>query len=167
MGFFSKLTKFYVVNVCFMDDCVGEGWGGGEGVGRSGVGRCFVLVFARGCVDATLLSTISCNFWNCYLFTYETWEFLRTRLNERSTSNQNLLVFDRRPRGKPECAVKNLSEQGRAKNKSTQIWWEPGRHNWWQGSANLTAAPALLPKFVEVRHMKGDYPVDLAQTAQS
>ena len=33
MGFFSKLTKFYVVNVCFMDDCVGEGWGGG---GRSG-----------------------------------------------------------------------------------------------------------------------------------
>ena len=46
MGF-SKLTKFYVVNVCFMDDCVGEGWGGGEGVGRSGVGRCFVLVFAR------------------------------------------------------------------------------------------------------------------------
>ena len=96
MGFFSKLTKFYVVNVCFMDDCVGEGWGGGEGVGRSGVGRCFVLVFARGCVDATLLSTISCNFWNCYLFTYETWEFLRTRLNERSTSNQNLLVFDDR-----------------------------------------------------------------------
>ena len=48
MGF-SKLTKLYVINVCFMDDCVDEGWGGGggEGVGRSGVGRCFVLVFAR------------------------------------------------------------------------------------------------------------------------
>ena len=49
-----------------------------------------------GCVHATLLSTISCNFSNCYLFTYETWEFLRTRLNERFTSNQNLLVFDER-----------------------------------------------------------------------
>ena len=47
MGF-SKLTKFYVVNVCFMDDCVGGGGGGGRKEWeRSGVGRCFVLVFAR------------------------------------------------------------------------------------------------------------------------
>ena len=31
-----------------MDDCAGGGGGGGGGgVGRSGVGRCFVLVFAR------------------------------------------------------------------------------------------------------------------------
>ena len=34
-GFFSKLTKLYVVNVCFMDDCAGGG-GGGGGAGRSG-----------------------------------------------------------------------------------------------------------------------------------
>ena len=34
--------------------------------------------------------------------------------------------------------------------------FEPGRHNWWEGSASLTAAPALLPKFVEESHMKGD-----------
>ena len=48
MGF-SKLTKFYVVNVCFMDDCVGGSGGGGgrKEWERSGVGRCFVLVFAR------------------------------------------------------------------------------------------------------------------------
>ena len=120
-----------------------------------------------GCVHATLLSTISCNFLNCYLFTYET--YLRVLKNSFKWAFyiESEFVGFWRPRGKPECAVKNLSEQGRAKNKSTQIWWEPGRHNWWQGSANLTAAPALLPKFVEVRHMKGDYPVDLAQTAQS
>ena len=53
MGF-SKLTKFYVVNVWFMDDCVGGGRGGGggsggEGGGRSGVGRYFALVSARIC----------------------------------------------------------------------------------------------------------------------
>ena len=51
MGF-SKLTKFYVVNVCFMDDCVGGGGGGGkEGVGKKW-GRemfCFGL-----CPDASM-----------------------------------------------------------------------------------------------------------------
>ena len=75
MGF-SKLTKFCVVNVCFMDDCVGGGGGGGGGGGRSGkeVGSGDVLFWSLpGCVHATLLSTISCNFLNCYLFTYETY----------------------------------------------------------------------------------------------
>ena len=166
MGF-SKLTKLYVINVCFMDDCFGEGWGEG-GKEWEEVGSGDVLFWSLpGCVHATLLSTISCNFLNCYLFTYETYLRVLKKSFKWAFYIESEFVGFWRPRGKPECAVKNLSEQGRAKNKSTQIWWEPGRHNWWQGSANLTAAPALLPKFVEVRHMKGDYPVDLAQTAQS
>ena len=73
MGF-SKLTKFYVVNVCFMDDCVG-GSGGGGGEGRSGkeVGSGDVLFWSLpGCVHATLLSTKRWHFLSCYLFTYET-----------------------------------------------------------------------------------------------
>ena len=50
MGF-SKLTKLYVINVCFMDDCVGEGWGEGGRSGKKG-GRemfCFGL-----CPDASM-----------------------------------------------------------------------------------------------------------------
>ena len=67
-GFFSKLTKLYVVNVCFMDDCAGGGGGGGgewEDVGSGDV----LFWSLPGCVHATLLSTTSCNFLNCYLFT--------------------------------------------------------------------------------------------------
>ena len=73
MGF-SKLTKLYVINVCFMDDCVDEGWGGGGG-GKEWeeVGSGDVLFWSLpGCVHATLLSTKRWHFLNCYLFTYET-----------------------------------------------------------------------------------------------
>ena len=47
-----------------------------------------------------------------------------------------------------------------------EIWNRAPCHNWWEENA-LAIAPALLPKFGEVRHMEGDFPVDLAQTAQS
>jgi len=46
MGF-SKLTKFYVVNVWFMDNCVSIGGGGGERGRKRGARSVFVLVFAR------------------------------------------------------------------------------------------------------------------------
>ena len=67
MGF-SKLTKFYVVNVWFMDDCVGGGrGGGGKGVGgKEGeeVGSGDVLLWSLpGYVHATLiLGTKNCNY---------------------------------------------------------------------------------------------------------
>ena len=51
MGF-SKLTKLYVINVCFMDDCIDEGWGGGGGRSGKKWGRemfCFGL-----CPDASM-----------------------------------------------------------------------------------------------------------------
>ena len=111
MGF-SKLTKLYVINVCFMDDCVDEGWGGGgEGVGRSGCGRCFVLVFAR--------------MRPCDLIEYNKLQFLKLLFvylrNLGVLKNsfkwafyiESELVGFWRLRGKPECAVKNLSKQGR------------------------------------------------------
>ena len=72
MGF-SKLTKLYVINVCFMDDCVGEGWGEGGKKWEEGGSGDVLFWSLPGCVHATLLSTISCNFLNCYLFTYETY----------------------------------------------------------------------------------------------
>ena len=72
MGF-SKLTKFYVVNVCFMDDCVGGGGGGGEGRrGKEGGSGDVLFWSLPGCVHATLLSIKRWHFLNCYLFTCET-----------------------------------------------------------------------------------------------
>ena len=95
MGF-SKLTKFYVVNVWFMDDCVGGGGGGGgKGVQRSGVRRCFVLVFAR-MRQCDLIEYKKLQFLKLLFVYLRNLGVLRTRLNVRSTSNQNLLVFDDR-----------------------------------------------------------------------
>ena len=72
-----------------------------------------------------------------------------------------------RVRGEKPLGAKERTNNNLNPNMVSTPRFEPERHNWWEGSASVTAAPALLPKFVEARHMKGDYPVDLAQTAQS
>ena len=152
---------------------------GGGGRGERSAKKWGPEMFCFGlCPDAPMRP-----YWVQKIVIFETVICLPTKL--RSSKNwfkcafyiESEFVGFWRPRGKPECAVKNLSEQGREPTTiSTQIWclpgvstprFEPGRHNWWEGSASLTAAPALLPRFVEVRHMKGDYQVDLAQRTQS
>ena len=70
MGFFSKLTKLYVVNVCFMDDCAGGGGGGEE---WEEVGSGDVLFWSLpGCVHATFIEYNKLQFFKLLFVYYET-----------------------------------------------------------------------------------------------
>ena len=111
MGF-SKLTKLYVINVCFMDDCVDEGWGGGGGKEWEEVGSGDVLFWSLpGCVR-DLIEYNKLQFLKLLFVYLRNLGVLKNSFKWAFYIESELVGFWRL-RGKPECAVKNLSKQGR------------------------------------------------------